>query len=312
MTFSTIDIVNYSLIGIIVLLLTIIIVFVLRYLFKKDSPPSAVVGIKERNSNLNLSNSAKKKKKGKEAQPEEEVDPKIFSGEALLDFDKIYKGMVMKNDGSLFSMVLQCRGINFDLMSEEERIVFNKRLLGFFNNLTFPMQIHTQTRVLKLNTSFNNFSQRRLNLANELKTIVAKFNDTHLNQPDNKTLKNELAKKILKKQKLYNYLKNFEQELTYLTTNNFIIQSNYYVILSCSSEQEPKKPGKPVSSEAVDIAYNELASRSKQVSEAFTSCGIETTILNSFQLSQLLYSTFNQGEENFSKINELREAGFFN
>ena len=68
----------------------------------------------------------------------------------FIEFDEIKDNMIIRRNRSQFAMVLQCQGINYDLLSEEEKYAVENGFIEFLNTLRFPIQLYIQTRSLNL------------------------------------------------------------------------------------------------------------------------------------------------------------------
>ena len=57
-------------------------------------------------------------------------------------------------------MVVQCQGINYDLMSSIEKVGVEQGFIQFLNTLTRPIQIYIQSRKVNLEESIENYKKR--------------------------------------------------------------------------------------------------------------------------------------------------------
>lgn len=309
------ELINYVLIGIIIIL-AFLIMYVIIYLFVNKKNPSET--LIELNKKLNEANSqeliyqnAKKTKKKKSKEKQEEADPYIKPGQDLLNFDRICNDMIIKedNNNSIYSMVIQCRSINFDLMSEDEKFNIEQNFISFLNQITYPIQIHVQNRIIDFINNVTICKDRKKYFENKLKDLVEKFNQLHSNKNENQPQIKEIAKKILKYQKLYEYIRELEIQVERISKNNFILQSNYYIIVSCSSNELGINP-RSKNPQNLNLAYAELSKRCNSIIESLRKCEIEATILNSYQLVELFYATFAQEDnENALRLREFMESG---
>lgn len=316
MNFLSLSLVNYILYGIIILLLIPIIYLVFHFVIKKKDSKETILDINKKLSDLESSEqytprpskSKNKKKKGEAAEKEE---PFTYSAKTLLAFDKILNDMVVRDDGSLYSMVLHCRGINFDLMSEEEKSEVQYFFVEMLNSIDYPIQIHVQTRVTSLKNSVSAYESRLKQFENELAEMVNDFNQLQqINSSDTSAQKSEIARKILKKQKLYECAKDLENQVERMSRNNFVFQNNYYIIVGCSNSDLDLTP-KLKNKLNPEPAYTELSSRCEHIIKHLRNCGVDASILKSKELTQLMYSSFNQDEEDLNKLNEIIDSGFF-
>ena len=78
----------------------------------------------------------------------------------FMEFDKIDDNMIIQKDGKRFLMVIECQGINYDLMSGLEKNSVEQGFLQFLNTLRYPIQIYVQTRTVNLGSSINTYKER--------------------------------------------------------------------------------------------------------------------------------------------------------
>jgi len=62
----------------------------------------------------------------------------IFS---FMNFDKIEDDMIIRKNGTRFVMIVECQGINYDLMSDVEKTSTEQGFATFLNTLKEPIQI---------------------------------------------------------------------------------------------------------------------------------------------------------------------------
>ena len=135
---STIDILNIILIGILVLLVILgFILFLLIAKIRKKNNPEAQDKLnekpKEENANL-ITRTGKA----------------INSIYKFMEFDEIADNMIVRKNRKQFVMVIQCKGINYDLLSEDEKNAVEAGFVEFLNTLRFQVQLYIQTRALNL------------------------------------------------------------------------------------------------------------------------------------------------------------------
>ena len=71
----------------------------------------------------------------------------------FMNFDTIVDNMIVQMGGKKFIMVVECQGINYDLMSEVEKNAVEEGFIQFLNTIRHPIQIYTQTRTVNLESS---------------------------------------------------------------------------------------------------------------------------------------------------------------
>ena len=84
-----------------------------------------------------------------------------------MDFDKIEDNMISQKNGERYIMVVECQGVNYDLMSEEKKCC-RSRFIQFLNTLRHPIQIYTQTRTINLENSIQTYRDKVKELDDKL------------------------------------------------------------------------------------------------------------------------------------------------
>ena len=88
----------------------------------------------------------------------------IFS---FMEFDKIEDNMIIRKNGRQYIMIIECQGVNYDLMSGLEKNSVEEGFLQFLNTLRYPIQLYIQTRTVNLGSSINRYKTRVNNIRNE-------------------------------------------------------------------------------------------------------------------------------------------------
>ena len=100
----------------------------------------------------------KNKKKDKNVEETLQEEKKAQTGYTpksifdFMDFEKIEDNMIIQKKGK-YLMVLECQGVNYDLMSEMERTSVEQGFIEFLNTLRTEIQIYVQTRTVNLEES---------------------------------------------------------------------------------------------------------------------------------------------------------------
>ena len=71
----------------------------------------------------------------------------------FMEFDTVTDNMIVQKNGSRYLMVVECQGINYDLMSGIEKTSVEEGFVQFLNTLRYPIQIYIQTRSINLESS---------------------------------------------------------------------------------------------------------------------------------------------------------------
>ena len=304
---------NYVLLGLICIAVVIGIIIINYFIIKKKNPQELISKIDEdiTNKAIQLDTTNKNKKsKNKDIKLPENKDSNIKNGSILLDFDRIINNMIVRDNGSLCSQVILCSGINLDSMSDMEKASIEQAFISLFSNISFPLQIHIQTRALKYQDYSPICDQKIDYLEKRFKELVNDFNKLRKTPHESKHNLSTLLPQIQRRQKLFEYAKNLKQQMERVNEIDIIIQNTYYIIISCSAKDlGPYSNFK--TQNALDLASTELSNRSQTIIDSLIKCGIQAENLNSYQLVELLCNTFNSKEENLRKLKDLLNSGFY-
>ena len=78
----------------------------------------------------------------------------------FMEFDTVVDNMISQKKGNRYVMVVECQGINYDLMSEAEKNSVEEGFIQFLNTLRHPVQIYTQTRTINLDSSIQAYREK--------------------------------------------------------------------------------------------------------------------------------------------------------
>lgn len=226
----------------------------------------------------------------------------------FMEFDKIEDNMIIQKKGKRFIMVVECQGINYDLMSQEEKVAVEEGFSQFLNTLKEPIQLYIQTRKINLESSLQNYREK----VDEIEKVYTKQKMRYEQIAKNPNISEELIKKeyyeYIKQKNLYEYGKDIIYNTERMSLNKNILNEKYYAVLSYYSESGDE--GYLDKDEIRERAFSELYTKSKSVIRALSVSGVVGKILNSTELADLLYVAYNRDESEDYGIDKARRAGF--
>ena len=95
-----------------------------------------------------------------------------------------------------------------------------------------------------------------------------------------------------------------------MNQNRNILQRKYYIVVS----YETSEMGMTTNfskDEAKDVAYSELYTRCKTIQAAIMPCGVESTLLKSEELAELLYIAYNKDDADMYDVKRALNSGFY-
>ena len=256
-----------------------------------------------------------KKEKKKESRElnttiNKKCDFRVENVESFLDFDKIYNNMIVRKNGSMFTMVINCAGINYDLMSGDEKIMIEESFIELLNFLRFPVQIYVQTRKVDLKDSLKTYAGKIKTIEKELNVLVEEFDAIKAKNPDDTEKLGMLAYEMERKQNLLEYAVDLKDNIEKMSINKNVLQYKYYMVLTYRIEELGLMTNF-TEKEILDMAFTELLTRSQTIVGALMGCNIEAKIINSNELAELLYVAFNRDDAELYRLKDNMEAGFY-
>ena len=211
----------------------------------------------------------------------------------FIEFDEIKDNMIIRRNRSQFVMVLQCQGINYDLLSEEEKYAVENGFIEFLNTLRFPIQLYVQTRKLDLSELLNSYGKR----TDAIKDQIARINSQIIRARDggNKELLEKLEFDKRRRQNILEYGESIEEYTERMNANKNMLHQKTYLILSYFVT-ELGDSSKYNAEEINDLVFSELYTRAQTVIRAIGSAEVTAKVLNSEELAELLYVAYNRDE----------------
>ena len=98
----------------------------------------------------------------------------------FMEFDEVKDNMIIRKNREQYVMVIQCQGVNYDLMSEEEKISVEEGFVQFLNTLRFPIQLYIQTRSLNLRDIVEEYKDRIKAMEQEIEQLDVKIREAEM------------------------------------------------------------------------------------------------------------------------------------
>ena len=294
---QTVNILTYVLIFMVVILFILLTIFIMLKVKEKRDNKTTKEQIKERDNN--------KLKDNKENTKKEYNKQSIFS---FMEFDKIEDNMIIKKEKKTYLMVIECQGINYDLMSGIEKTSVEQGFLQFLNTLRHPIQLYIQTRTVNLGSSINTYKEKVKDIQEEL---VKTDMDYRQKVNSKQYTAEELAKykfEVVKQRNLYEYGLDIIRNTEQMSFNKNILTKQYYIIIPYYLEDIENKDFDK--EEIKNIAFSELYTKAQSIVSALFVCGINSKILNSTQLTELLYVAYNRDESEIYELNKVLNSGY--
>ena len=226
-----------------------------------------------------------------ESSKDEKIDKKsVFR---FMEFDSIEDNMIVQDGGTRYLMVIECKGINYDLLSGVEKTSVEQGFLQFLNTLKYEIQIYIQTRKVNLNQSIISYQEKLDKIKEDLRYEEMELED--MQRSGNYTREEILkeVKEVTKKRNLYDYGKDLIQNAQQMAEDKDITTKQYYIIIPYYTE-EITSSGDFDKREISSMAFSELYTRAQSLANGLSECEVRGRILNSQELVELLYVAYNR------------------
>ena len=229
---------------------------------------------------------------------------------AFMEFDKIADNMILQEKGNKFTMVIQCKGINYDLMSEVEQMAIEEGFITFLNTLKYPIQLYVQARAVDLKESMNIYKNSVGVLEEQYRLAEDEYSKLTNTLDVNYTKIKEAKLEKEKKAHILDYAQDITKYVERISLNKHILQRKFYVVLSYN-KSEVTTTSEFTKDEIYDICYRELSTRAQSLIGALLSCSVQGKILDSNELAELLYISYNRDDEKLLDVRTALESGFY-
>lgn len=257
-----------------------------------------------------------KEKREKQTSTNKQKDEELDTARAkksmfkFMEFDTIEDNMIVQDGGKRYLMVLECKGVNYDLLSDVEKNGVEQGFIGFLNALKFEVQLYVQTRKVNLAQSTMKYRERLRAIEMDMREEEQKYQNL-LRSPN--ATRDEILKaqkEVAKKRNLFEYgrdiIENTEQmsEDADLTTKEYYIVVPYYTDeITSAGEYDKREIGK--------MAFSELYTRAQSLVSSLTECDVRGKVLTSKELIELLFISYNREQHDTYDFDEyIENSGF--
>ncbi|HWQ59895.1 MAG TPA: hypothetical protein VN420_01960 [Candidatus Fimivivens sp.] len=194
------------------------------------------------------------------------------STQKYVDVVDVRDGVIVLRNGSI-RCILLASSINFDLKASEEQDSIIGQYQAFLNSLDFPLQIIVHSRRFRIEPYLDSLAEQEKRQENDL-------------------LRFQISE-----------YRNFVESLT--EVSNIMSKFFYIVVPFAPSETEEDglmgkltgmfrpKAGTAMQGSVFETYKSQLLQRAEQVSAALTGTGVRTSVLNTEEVIELLYNTYN-------------------
>lgn len=226
----------------------------------------------------------------------------------FMEFDTVRDNMIIQRKGKRYLMVIECQGINYDLMSNVEKTGVEEGFVQFLNTLRYQIQIYIQTRSVNLENSLQVYRQRVKDVENKLRKMQMQYEDMRESGEYTTEQLQKAYYELTKQSNLYEYGKSVLQDTERMSLNKNILNKKYYIIVPYYSAEAGNE--NLDTREIEGIAFSELYTRAQSLIRSISTCGVRGKILKSNELIELLYMAYNREDAETFGLDKAIKAGF--
>jgi hypothetical protein len=205
-------------------------------------------------------------------------------------------------------MVVECQGINYDLMSEVEKNSVEEGFIQFLNTLRHPVQIYTQTRTINLDSSIQTYKEKVKEIETALEKLDMEYKQMQRAGTYTKEQMDKTYFELTKQKNLYEYGKDIIYATEKMSSNKNVLNKKYYVIIPYFVEELGENAFDK--EEQRNLAFSELYTRAQSIIRTLAVCGVNGKVMSSNELVELLYVAYNRDEAEVYGLEKALKAGY--
>ncbi len=226
----------------------------------------------------------------------------------FMEFDKIEDNMISTKNGTKYVMVVECQGVNYDLMSEVEKNAVEEGFIQFLNTLRHPIQIYTQTRTINLESSIQTYRNKIKEIEENLEKEKSKYEQMVTSGRYTQEQLNAEFYELTKATNLYEYGKDIIYTTERMSLNKNVLNQKYYIVIPYYPEELGENNFDK--QEIRNLAFSELYTRAQSIIRTLSVCGVNGRVLDSNSLVDLLYVAYNRDDAEVYGVDKAMKAGY--
>ena len=226
----------------------------------------------------------------------------------FMEFDTVDDNMIIQKNGTRFLMVIECQGVNYDLMSGVEKASVEEGFVQFLNTLRNPIQIYIQTRSVNLENSIATYKEKLRKVEDKLNKMKMQYYDMRESGQYSQEQMDKAFFELTKQSNLYEYGRDVINDTERMSLNKNVLNKKFYIIVPYyASELGSNDLDK---AETKSLAFSEIYTRAQSLIRAISSCGVRGRILRTNEIVELLYMAYNRDEAEVFSLQKAIRAGY--
>ena len=240
-----------------------------------------------------------------------EQKSKTYSVASVMDFmefDRVEDNMIVQKNGNKYIMVIECQGINYDLMSAVEKNSVEEGFIQFLNTIRHPIQIYVQTRTINLESSLQTYKDKVKEIEDNLERQEMRYKEMATSGNYSREQLNKAYYELTKQRNLAEYGKDIIYNTERMSLNKNVLNQKYYIVVPYYPEELGQNDFDK--EEIKNLSFSELYTRCQSMIRTLAACEVNGKILTSNELVDLLYVAYNRVEQETYSIDKALKAGY--
>lgn len=230
----------------------------------------------------------------------------VLHSQDIIDFKEIVvlneEHAIINLNDSKYIGICEIGGINFNLLSENERVSLEEGFAQLLNGIDFPVQLFVQSRKIDMDNYKVRYEKRLFEMEKEITLLKEQLTTATNNKKD-------LTDKLSKKTNGYNYTKQLIDYFLSRTVNSDLLERKYYFVFRHSHNTSAFENSLSTE-EIVENAYNDIFNKSIVVLDSLGRHNLHGRLLDCFELGELLYSCYNKEDSSMLKFRNAVKARY--
>ena len=229
----------------------------------------------------------------------------------FMEFETVKDNMIVQKGGKKFIMAIECKGINYDLMSEVEKTATEQGFSSFLNTLREPIQIYIQTRTINLEKNIMEYKTRVDKIRDDISLKEYKLKEYAARSNANEKVIKDKQFELLRQKNLYSYGVDVVTDTKRMSLNKNVLKKKYYIMINYYYDSADGSGIGLMSDEEIrETAFSNLYTKAMTMIRVLSGIGIVGKTLNSFELVELLYNAYNRDDSEVFSVEKAIEAGY--
>ena len=190
---------------------------------------------------------------------------------------------------------------------KQKKEAVERGFVEFLNTIRFPIQLYVQTRSLNLRKTIDAYREKVNVIAEEIKSLQKQ--KVEYERMGNQKQVDMLNFEIRRKENVLEYGQDISNYIGRMSFNQNVLQQKTYVVVSYF-KSELGNISNYSKDEIINMVFTELYTRTETLIRSLGSAQVSGRILDSEELTELLYIAYNRDEEQIYQLDRALDAQY--